>query len=188
MQFSKTNLPDVLLIEPTIYGDDRGFFSETFREDIFAEQGITDTFVQDNHSRSEGGVLRGLHYQLVQPQGKIVSVSRGRIFDVAVDIRSDSPTFGQWTGQVLDDVNFRRLYIPKGFAHGFVVLSDTADILYKCSDYYHPDSEQGVAWNDKDIGIEWPMTNVNLSQRDQLFPPLAEKMKKDLPLTLCIND
>ncbi len=153
---TRTEIPDVLLLEPRVFGDSRGFFVETFRQSWLEEAGLDLRFVQDNQSRSSRGVLRGLHYQLQQPQGKLVRVAQGRVFDVAVDVRLGSPTFGRWTGAVLDDENHRQLYIPPGLAHGFVVLSETAEFLYKCTNYYHPPSENGILWNDPDIGIEWP--------------------------------
>lgn len=181
MEIKETNLPGVLLLEPKVYGDSRGFFAETFRDEQFKQAGIDVAFVQDNHSRSQKGVLRGLHYQLVQPQGKIVRVTRGEVFDVAVDVRKGSAHFGQWTGCLLDEQSCKALYIPPGFAHGFVVMSEVADIFYKCSDYYHPESEQGVLWNDPDIAIEWPTSDVQLSQRDSGFKRLSEHIADTLP-------
>jgi dTDP-4-dehydrorhamnose 3,5-epimerase len=163
----ETNLPGVVVLEPKWFGDKRGFFLETYRDDVFEEAGISTNFVQDNHSRSTRGVLRGLHYQLVQPQGKLVRVAAGSVFDVAVDVRRGSPTFGDWFGTTLDDENMRMMYVPPGFAHGFVVLSETADFIYKCTDYYHPESEQGILWNDPDIGIKWPIADVQLSDKDK---------------------
>ncbi len=166
MKIIHTPLPGVIVLEPQLHGDSRGFFLETYREDVLREVGISECFVQDNHSRSTNGILRGLHYQLTQPQGKLVRVARGAVLDVAVDVRSGSPTFGQWYGATLDEESMRMMYIPPGFAHGFVVLSDTADFIYKCTDYYHPQSEQGILWNDPDIGIKWPITDVQLSDKD----------------------
>jgi dTDP-4-dehydrorhamnose 3,5-epimerase len=166
MNTIKTPLPGVILFEPKIFGDERGFFLETYRESVFFDAGIKDKFVQDNQSRSTRGVLRGLHYQLTHPQGKLVRVARGEVFDVAVDVRSGSPTFGQWFGAVLNESNMHMMYVPPDFAHGFVVLSDVADFIYRCTDYYHPESEQGIQWNDPDIGIEWPISDVSLSDRD----------------------
>jgi dTDP-4-dehydrorhamnose 3,5-epimerase len=163
----ETHLPGVVVLEPKWFGDKRGFFLETYRDDVFEEAGITANFVQDNHSRSTRGVLRGLHYQLVQPQGKLVRVATGSVFDVAVDVRRGSPTFGDWFGTTLDDENMRMMYVPPDFAHGFVVLSETADFIYKCTDYYHPESEQGILWNDPDIGIQWPIADVQLSDKDK---------------------
>jgi dTDP-4-dehydrorhamnose 3,5-epimerase len=152
-----TAIPDVLMLQPKVFGDSRGFFFESFNEQDFAQAtGLNVTFVQDNHSRSAKGVLRGLHYQLQQPQGKLVRVVRGAVFDLAVDIRRSSPTFGQWVGCELSEDNHRQFWVPPGFAHGFVVLSDSADFLYKTTDYYAPAHERCIAWNDPDIGIEWP--------------------------------
>ncbi len=157
MKVMKTQLEGVLILEPKVFGDERGFFMESFNQRVFDEAvGQHVEFVQDNHSRSTKGVLRGLHYQLQQPQGKLVRVTRGAVFDVAVDIRKSSPTFGQWVGVELTESNHRQLWIPAGFAHGFVVTSDSADFLYKASDYYAPAHERSILWNDPDIGIEWP--------------------------------
>lgn len=177
MNISQTTLPGVLLFQPQVFGDERGFFLETFRKSELREAGIDEEFVQHNHSRSTQGVLRGLHYQLEQPQGKLVRCARGKIFDVAVDIRRESATFGQWYGTILDDKDHHQLYVPPDFAHGFLVLSQTADVIYKCTDYYHPDSEAGIAWDDKDIGIAWPLDEIagepTLSQKDREHPSLA---------------
>ncbi len=152
-----TAIPDILMLEPKVFGDSRGFFYESFNDQHFAETtGLNIKFVQDNHSRSAKGVLRGLHYQLQQPQGKLVRVVRGAVFDVAVDIRRRSPTFGKWVGCELSEDNHRQFWVPPGFAHGFVVLSDIADFLYKTTDYYAPAHERCIAWNDPDVGIEWP--------------------------------
>lgn len=175
MKIVESTLPGVLVIEPRKFGDKRGFFLETYRESLMREAGITQEFVQDNHSRSGRGVLRGLHYQLTQPQGKLVRVARGKVFDVAVDVRIGSSTFGQWYGATLDDETMRMMYIPPGFAHGFVVLSDIADFIYKCTDYYHPESEQGILWNDPDIGINWPITDVKISDKDANNPALSDQ-------------
>ncbi len=182
MKFTDTNLPGVIIIEPKVFGDERGFFLETFRTEAFSRVGITEQLVQANHSRSTSGVLRGLHYQLVQPQGKLVRVARGSVYDVAVDVRRGSPHFGDWYGATLDDTDMRMMYIPPGFAHGFVVLSEVADFIYQCTDYYHPESEQGIAWNDPDIGIEWPIQNVSLSEKDRRYPTLSEQSEANLPL------
>ncbi len=182
MKIVKTNLPGVVVFEPNVFGDKRGFFLETYREDLFREAGITETFIQDNHSRSSRGVLRGLHYQLTQPQGKLVRVARGEVFDVAVDVRKGSPTFGQWCGVILDEESMRMMYVPPGFAHGFVVLSEIADFIYKCTDYYHPESEQGILWNDPEIGIKWPISEVNLSEKDTSNPVLQSQPDKNLPI------
>ena len=171
-----TAIPDVLMLEPKVFGDSRGFFFESFNEQDFAQAtGLNVTFVQDNHSRSAKGVLRGLHYQLQQPQGKLVRVVRGAVFDVAVDIRRSSPTFGQWVGSELSEDNHRQFWVPPGFAHGFVVLSDSADFLYKTTDYYAPAHERCIAWNDPDIGIEWPVgLEPVLSAKDVSGMPLAK--------------
>ena len=186
MEIIKTHLPGVIVFEPKIFGDSRGFFLESYREDVFAEAGINAKFVQDNHSRSTKGVLRGLHYQMTQTQGKLVRVVSGKVFDVAVDVRKSSPTFGQWYGIQLDEQSMRMMYVPPGYAHGFVVLSDTADFLYKCTDYYHPQSENGIAWNDPDIGIEWPLkelpqSEVSLSEKDKVNPRLKDQLEDRLP-------
>jgi dTDP-4-dehydrorhamnose 3,5-epimerase len=181
MKIIKTPLPGVLILEPKLHGDSRGFFLETYREDTLKEAGINERFIQDNHSRSTRGILRGLHYQLIQPQGKLVRVAQGAVFDVAVDVRKGSPTFGQWTGATLDEESMRMMYIPPGFAHGFLVLSDIADFIYKCTDYYHPESEQGILWDDPDIGIEWPITDIQLSERDSNNPRLQDQPEERLP-------
>jgi len=170
------------VIEPSVFGDDRGFFVETWRAAACEDAGIELPFVQDNHSRSTKGVLRGLHFQLEHPQGKLVRVSRGRVFDVAVDVRTGSPAFGQWYGTELSDKNHRQLWIPPGFAHGFCVLSDIADFQYKCTDYYCQDCEGGIAWNDPGVGIDWPMTAPLLSAKDQAYLPLAETPASALPV------
>lgn len=177
MNISPTRLPGVLLFEPRVYGDERGFFVETFREEWLQQAGIGHGFVQDNHSRSHRGVLRGLHYQMQQTQGKLVRVSRGAVYDVAVDVRRGSPNFGQWVGVTLDDVSGRQMYVPPGFAHGFCVLSAEADFHYKCSDYWHAASETGVLWNDADLGIAWPDTGAahELSGKDRALPRLRDQ-------------
>lgn len=160
MNIIKTEIPDVLIIEPKVFGDARGFFYESFNARAFtAATGLSPTFVQDNHSRSAKNVLRGLHYQIKQPQGKLVRVAVGEVFDVAVDLRKSSPTFGQWTGTVLSAENKRLLWIPEGFAHGFLVLGESADFLYKTTDYYAPEHERCVAWNDAAINIQWPLNS-----------------------------
>ncbi len=157
MQLIDTAIPDVKLIEPTVYGDQRGFFYESFNARTFAAlTGVSTPFVQDNHSRSMRGVLRGLHYQIRQPQGKLVRVVSGEIFDVAVDIRRGSPTFGKWVGDYLSEQNKRQIWVPAGFAHGFVVVSEFAEVLYKTTDYWAPEHERSILWNDATIGIEWP--------------------------------
>jgi dTDP-4-dehydrorhamnose 3,5-epimerase len=165
----------VLVIEPNIYGDERGFFVETFQVGRYRDlAGIDLPFVQDNHSRSRYGVLRGMHAQRNHPQGKLVRVARGEVFDVALDIDPESPTFGQWAGATLSDKNGHQMWIPPGYAHGFVVLSDVADFEYKCTDYYHPDDEFGVIWNDPDAAIAWPIDDPILSDKDTALPTLAE--------------
>jgi dTDP-4-dehydrorhamnose 3,5-epimerase len=156
MRFLPTRIPDVVVIEPKVFGDARGFFMETWEQRKFAAGGIDTPFVQDNHSVSEQWVLRGLHYQIRNPQGKLVRVVSGEVFDVAVDLRRSSATFGQWIGERLSAVNQRMLWVPPGFAHGFMVLSERADFLYKCTNYYDPGSERALLWSDPDIGIEWP--------------------------------
>lgn len=174
MDVQETSLPGVLLITPKVFGDPRGFFQETFSQSRYERYGINKPFVQDNHSRSERDVLRGLHYQLHNPQGKLVTVIRGAVYDVAVDIRVGSPTYKQWYGIELNDTNHHQLYVPPGFAHGFVVLSDIVDFIYKCTDYYDPKDEKGVIWNDPEIGVEWPVETPRLSQKDQVNPVLTE--------------
>ena len=175
MKITETRLPGVLVIEPNIYGDERGFFVETFQVGRYRDlAGIDLPFVQDNHSRSRYGVLRGMHAQRNHPQGKLVRVARGEVFDVALDVDPDSPTFGQWAGATLSDTNGHQMWIPPGYAHGFVVLSDVADFEYKCTDYYHPDDEYGVVWNDPDAAITWPIDDPILSDKDTALPTLAE--------------
>jgi len=157
MNIIKTDIPDVLVIEPRVFGDARGFFYESFNQKLWQEKtGLKTIFVQDNHSRSEKNVLRGLHYQIQQPQGKLVRVIRGSVFDAAVDVRQSSPTFGRWVGLELSEDNHRQLWIPEGFAHGFLVLSDTAEFLYKTTDYWSPQYERTIIWNDPDLAITWP--------------------------------
>lgn len=175
MQMQITAIPDVLILEPTIFGDDRGFFYESFNKKRFAElTGVTREFVQDNHSKSVKGVLRGLHYQIQQPQGKLVRVTAGEVFDVAVDLRNSSPTFGQWVGVMLSAVNKRQLWIPEGFAHGFVVTSDSAEFLYKTTDYWVPEFERCIQWNDPAINIDWPLDGEPLlSAKDKCGTLLA---------------
>jgi dTDP-4-dehydrorhamnose 3,5-epimerase len=159
MKAMRMAIPEVMVLEPRVFGDARGFFYESFNQEVFREAiGLDVTFVQDNHSRSAGGVLRGLHYQLRQPQGKLVRVVRGAVFDVAVDIRRSSPTFGRWVGIELNEENHKQLWIPAGFAHGFLVLSATADFLYKTTDYYSPVHERCIAWDDPELAIDWPLT------------------------------
>jgi len=174
VRFTPTALPEVLLIEPRVFGDDRGFFLETWRADAFAVAGIP-AFVQDNHSRSARGVLRGMHWQRTRPQGKLVRVTAGAAFDVAVDLRRASPRFGQWAGYELSAANKRLLWVPPGFGHGFLTLLDGTDVLYKCTDYYAPEDERALAWDDPGVGIEWPLGDIvpQLSTKDRAAPLLA---------------
>jgi dTDP-4-dehydrorhamnose 3,5-epimerase len=176
MKATRLSIPDVVLIEPKLFGDARGFFFESFNQQAFNQAtGTNHQFVQDNHSRSAKGVLRGLHYQIEQPQGKLVRVVRGAVWDVAVDIRKSSPTFGQWVGAELSEDNQHQLWVPPGFAHGFVVLSESADFLYKTTDYYAPQHERCIAWNDAQLAIAWPYAGEPvLSAKDQAGKPLAE--------------
>jgi dTDP-4-dehydrorhamnose 3,5-epimerase len=170
MNVIPTKIPEVLILEPKVFGDERGFFFESFNQKSFADQtGVTTEFVQDNHSRSRQGVLRGLHYQIEQVQGKLLRVVAGEIFDVAVDIRKDSPTFGQWVGCIISAENKRQFWVPPKFAHGFLVLSEVAEVLYKTTDYYAPQHERSILWNDPDLGIEWPLDGITpiLSAKDQ---------------------
>ena len=180
MRVVHTELPGVLLIEPDVHVDGRGFFLETYHADRYREHGIVAPFVQDNHSRSIGGTLRGLHLQVRRPQGKLIRVIEGEIFDVAVDVRRGSPTFGRWVSVILSAENFRQSYVPPGFAHGFCVLSPVAQVEYKCTDLYDAPSEVGVAWDDPAIGIAWPVANPVLSPRDSRHPSLAE-LTEQLP-------
>jgi dTDP-4-dehydrorhamnose 3,5-epimerase len=182
MSFRSTDIPGVLLVEPDVHRDPRGFFLETYHRTKYADGGIDVAFVQDNHSRSTAGTLRGLHAQLTRPQGKLVRAVRGEIFDVAVDIRRASPTFGRWVGFHLSDENFHQLWVPPGFAHGFCVLSEIAEVEYKCTELYAPEDEITVAWNDPDVGVRWPLGGEPLlSQRDAAAPSLAEVLHR-LPL------
>ncbi len=174
MQLLPTGHPELLLIAPDVHRDARGFFLESYHARRFAEHGITGRFVQDNHSRSGYAVLRGLHYQLEHPQGKLIRVVSGSVFDVAVDIRKGSPYFGRWFGVELSGENHYQLYIPPGFAHGFCVLSEQVDFLYKCTDYYAPGDEYGIAWNDPALAIAWPEMDYLLSDKDRGYPALAE--------------
>jgi len=169
MKVTQTAIADVLLLEPKVFGDARGFFFESFNHKVFEEAtGVKTQFVQDNHSKSAKGVLRGLHYQVQNPQGKLVRVTQGEVFDVAVDIRKGSPTYGQWVGEILSAENKRQLWVPAGLAHGFLVLSDTAEFLYKTTDYYAPEHERCIAWNDPTLAIEWPLQGAQplLSKKD----------------------
>ena len=181
MKIIEATLPGVIVIEPKVFGDARGFFMETYQAERYREAGIPLDFVQDNHSRSAKGVLRGLHYQIEHAQGKLVYVTCGIVFDVAVDIRIGSPTYGQYYSHILSEENHRQMYIPPGFAHGFCVISDSADFVYKCTDYYYPEHERAIRWNDADIGIEWPLSDVSLSDKDAAAKPLAKIDKNDLP-------
>jgi len=174
MKIAETKLSGVLIIEPKVFGDSRGFFKETFQAERYREAGIEYTFVQDNYSRSQKGVLRGLHFQITKPQGKLVSCPKGAVFDVAVDIDPESTTYGQYVGVELTEENHKQLWVPPGYAHGFCVLSETADFQYKCTDYYDPSDESGVIWNDPDVAIEWPIADPSLSSKDALLPTLAE--------------
>jgi dTDP-4-dehydrorhamnose 3,5-epimerase len=178
MKVIETALPGVLIIEPTVFGDARGFFLETFQLERYREAGIALPFVQDNHSRSPRGVLRGLHFQRTRPQGKLVSVSRGAVYDVAVDIDPASPTCGRFVGVELSDDNHHQLWIPPGYAHGFCVLSEIADFQYKCTEFYFPEDEDGLIWNDPDVGIPWPIAAPLLSAKDRGNPTLRELVRK----------
>ncbi len=175
MKVHTTPIDGLLLIEPKVFGDERGFFCETWQAERYREAGVEGTFVQDNHSRSSQGVLRGLHYQIRQPQGKLVRVTHGEVFDVAVDMRRSSATFGQWYGVVLSGENHRQFWVPPGFAHGFYVMSESADFHYKCTDYYAPEHERCLLWNDEAVGIEWPLV-------DGSEPELSAKDRAGLPL------
>ncbi|MEZ5489874.1 MAG: dTDP-4-dehydrorhamnose 3,5-epimerase [Gammaproteobacteria bacterium] len=174
MKITATAIPDVLIIEPVVHGDHRGFFMETWRQSLFAEQGIDGGFVQDNQSRSAGNILRGLHYQVNRPQGKLVRAIEGEIYDVAVDLRQSSPTFGNWVGVHLSAENHLQLWVPPGFAHGFYVTSESAQIVYKCTEYYSPADDRSLIWNDQTVGIEWPLSSDQpiLSDKDAQAPSL----------------
>ena len=174
MNVVETQLPGVLMIEPNVFGDHRGFFKETFQIERYQEAGIDLPFVQDNHSRSQRGVLRGLHWQKTRPQGKLVSCSLGTVFDVIVDVNPSSETFGTYVGVELSDTNHRQLWIPPGYAHGFCVLSETADFQYKCTDLFFPEDEGGLIWNDLEVSIEWPVESPKLSEKDLSLPTLDE--------------
>jgi len=176
MKVTPLSIPDVLLIEPQVFGDDRGFFFESFNQNKFEDViGKKVNFVQDNHSKSIKGVLRGLHYQLPpRAQGKLVRLIQGEVFDVAVDLRKSSRTFGKWVGEILSADNKKQMWIPEGFAHGFVTLSDTAEFLYKTTDFYSKEHEQAICWNDEVLGIKWPINNISLSPKDELAPSFKE--------------
>ncbi|MFV1976630.1 MAG: dTDP-4-dehydrorhamnose 3,5-epimerase [Candidatus Scalindua sp.] len=182
MKYTKTDLPGVLLIEPRVFQDSRGFFMETFHQKKYAEAGIDYAFIQDNYSHSTRGTLRGLHYQLKHPQAKLVYVIKGEIYDVAVEIRRGSPGFGKWTGQYLSGKNRRQIFVPEGFAHGFCVISETADVLYKTTDLYKPDDEYGVLWSDPTIRIDWPVEVPIVSDKDKQFPGLKDAPEQHLPI------
>jgi dTDP-4-dehydrorhamnose 3,5-epimerase len=182
MRILQTTLAGVLQIEPAVHGDHRGFFAETFRADAWSAAGIDAAFVQDNHSRSKRGTLRGMHFQTAPGQAKLVRCARGAIFDVVVDLRRGSPTFGRWEGFMLDDESMRQLYVPIGFAHGFCVTSEVADVVYKCTSYYDAATESGIAYDDPDVGIRWPVdVDLLLSDRDRNQPRLADVPDEDLP-------
>lgn len=179
MKVIKTKIEGAVIIEPKVHGDERGFFVETFQVERYRElAGIHLPFVQDNRSRSSYGVLRGLHFQVNRPQGKLVRVSRGAVFDVAVDIRRESPTFGEWVGVELSEINHRQFWVPPGLAHGFVVTTETADFEYKCTDYYAPDDEASIVWNDPDLAINWPVDNPRVSAKDATASRLADWMSE----------
>ena len=182
MKASPTPLPGVLVLEPKVFGDARGAFFESYRADLFKGLGIDCAFVQENQSRSTRGVLRGLHYQRVQPQAKLVRVVQGEIFDVAVDVRRGSPTFGQWAAERLSDENRKQMFVPVGFAHGFLVLSPTADVIYKTSDFYNPPGERGILWSDPDLRIPWPLEGLvpTVNDRDSRYPRLSAAPREDL--------
>lgn len=182
MNVIETELPGLLLIEPKVFGDARGFFMETWARDRYAKAGVVGDFVQDNMSRSKVGALRGMHLQNPHGQGKLVSVVEGEVFDVAIDVRVGSPTFGRWAGFTLSAENHRQLWVPPGFAHGFCVTSDTALFVYKCTDVYHPEAELGVLWSDPEIGVKWPVTAPTLSEKDGKYPRLSEIPRDRLPV------
>ena len=178
---TKCDIEGLCVIEPTVFKDERGFFMETYNQNDFTEAGLDMVFVQDNQSMSTKGVLRGLHFQKNFPQGKLVRVVRGAVFDVAVDLRKSSKTFGKWFGVELSAENKKQFYIPEGFAHGFLVLSDEAEFVYKCTDFYHPNDEGGLAWNDEEIGVDWPITDdmeLTISEKDQKWKGLSDTMKE----------
>jgi dTDP-4-dehydrorhamnose 3,5-epimerase len=177
-KFIETPIEDLYIIEPTVFGDHRGYFMETYNEKDFKEAGLDMKFVQDNQSKSKKGVLRGLHFQHKYPQGKLVRVIKGEVFDVAVDLRKNSKTYGKWYGVILSEENKRQFYIPEGFAHGFLVLSDETEFTYKCTDFYHPEDEGGIIWNDPNIGIDWPLEDIEeviLSEKDKKWKTLKEQ-------------
>lgn len=176
-KFMETSIEDVYIIEPAVFEDERGYFMETYHKEEFKEAGLDFSFVQDNQSKSKKGVLRGLHFQYTKPQGKLVRVIKGEVFDVAVDLRKDSPTYGKWEGVILSEENKKQFYVPEGFAHGFLVLSDEAEFIYKCTDFYDSEDEGGILWNDPDINIEWPIDDIDevtLSKKDKEWKTLKE--------------
>jgi len=173
-KFKKTDLEDVYVIEPEVFGDQRGFFMETYNKEEFKKHGVNVDFVQDNHSKSKKGVLRGLHFQEKYPQGKLVRVIKGKVYDVAVDLRKSSKTFGKWFGIELSAENKKMFWVPGGFAHGFVTLEDDTEFVYKCDQFYHPEDEGGLIWNDPGLKIDWPIENPTLSEKDQDFPTLKK--------------
>ncbi len=181
LEIIETSLPGVLVVKPRVFVDPRGFFMETYRENVLGAAGVREQFVQDNHSRSSRDVLRGLHYQLQNPQAKLCRVSSGEVLDIAVDIRVGSPNFGKWVSVLLSGENHLQLYIPKGFAHGFAVRSETADFLYKCSEYYDASDDRGVLWNDPEIGIDWQTQSPILSDKDRRNLPLSQIARDQLP-------
>ncbi len=181
-KFTETFIKDLYVIEPKVFGDQRGFFMETYNKKEFHEAGLKMEFVQDNHSKSKKGVLRGLHFQVKNPQGKLVRVTKGEVFDVAVDLRKDSETYGKWFGLFLNEENKKQLYVPEGFAHGFLVTSDEAEFCYKCTNFYDPADEGGVIWNDETIGIEWPIDEnikINLSEKDRMLNNLKSEASNE---------
>jgi len=182
LECSSSTIPTIILVEPRVFEDERGFFLETYHLEKYRSKGIAPVFVQDNHSHSCKGTLRGLHYQLKNPQGKLLYVVNGEIFDVAVDIRHGSPSFGQWCGAILSESNKHQLYLPEGFAHGFCVLSETADVIYKCTDLYDPTDEYGIVWKDPTVAIDWPINDPFLSPKDSQNPHLADVPVGHLPV------
>ena len=178
----ETDIPGVIIIQTDIHSDNRGSFRELYQKEAYKKAGLDREFVQDNHSHSVKGALRGLHYQLDYPQGKLVTVISGEIFDVAVDVRAGSPDFGKWTGVILSGENNRQVFVPEGFAHGYCVLSDTADVLYKCTEFYTPGDEHGLLWSDKDLNIDWPVSSPIVSEKDSSLPELNKIPKELLPV------
>lgn len=181
MEVIETDLPGVVLVKPAVFDDERGYFMETYHSRRYAENGLPSSFVQHNLSFSKRGVLRGLHYQLGRPQGKLVTVVQGEVFDVAVDIRKNSPTYGRWTGVTLSAENFRQVYIPEGFAHGFCATGETAVVVYLCTDFYAPVEERGIRWDDPMLGISWPIREPMLNGKDAAYPFLSDALPSDLP-------